>query len=441
VSKVAVVAAGDDLERAVEEAFAPFGGAAALLGGRSEADIKVNAVDFKPHTFTDPGVLRAAIRVLRRAGARRVYVIENCTQGNFTRLVFRVSGLERTAKEEGALPVYLDEGPQVPVYLPNLGDRVRVSAWVKERLIQGRDRVFYLNLPKLKTHLMAGVTLGVKNQLGLVMQEDRIRDHNQRLHRKLADIFCVVRPDFTLIEGLYAFNHGHYAPAGLQERCVEKLGALVAGEDTLAADAVGTRIMGLDPREVEHLALAAEDGLGEIDPDRIEVIGDMAPFLRRYTWEMLDEFPPGVRLLKGAEKCCPEGCLLNTLAVLQMLYVDFRAEGDFSILMGKGWDPEVLLSVGGGALVVGDCACEEAYPVLAGRLGSRRVRRVEGCNNLRDIIASLAYFSGVSPLRLVPLPPWESAWLLLLARLNRTTARIPPLLAWPPLRPARAGRG
>ena len=57
------------------------------------------------------------------------------------------------------------------------------------------------------------------------------------------------------------------------------------------------------------------------------------------------------------------------------------------------------------------------------------MRRVDGCNNLRDIIASLAALTGVNPIKMAPLPPWESAWLLLLARLHHTTARIPPLIA------------
>ncbi len=431
MSKVAVVPAGDDLDASGRaKPSRPSAGRRPSSPAAQEAHIKVNAVDFKANTFTHPDAVRAVIRVLKKAGARRVYVIDNCTQGNFTRLVFRVSGLEKAARQEGALPVYLDEGPQVPVLLPNLDDHVRVSAWVKEKLIDGRDEALYLDMPKLKMHLMAQVTLGVKNQLGLVTQEDRIRDHNEKLHRKLADVFNVVRPDFTLIEGLYAFNHGHHAPEGLQDRCVEKLGVLIASDDTVSADAVGAHIMGFDPLSVEHLALAAGDGLGEIRPgqDR-DRRGHPALPAQLHAGDAPDVFPPDVRLLQGEEKCCPEGCYLNTLAVLQMLYVDFAGAGDFSILMGKGWDPEVLMSVKGKALTVGDCAAEEAYPVLAGRLGSRRVKRVEGCNNLRDIIASLASLTGVNPIRMAPLPPWESAWLLLLARLNRTTARVPPLIA------------
>ncbi len=332
---VAAVKEGN-FEEALQEVFRPFGGAEGVLGGRREAFIKVNAVDFKPYCHTDPRAVRALAAILYRAGARRVYVMDNCTQGNFTRLVFRVSGLERAAREAGAVPLYLDEGRQVEVTLPTLGYRVHVSRWVKERLMEGGDENLYISLPKLKTHSMATVTLGVKNQFGLIMQSDRIRDHNWNLHRKFADIFMLVRPHFTVIEGLHALNHGHYAPEGLAGDCVEELGVFIGGEDTLAVDAVGADLLGIDPRQVEHLRLAAEEGLGCIDLEAIEVIGDRGPFRRRYTPELLPVFPPDVRILEGAERCCPEGCSLNTRMVLQMLYVDFHGRGGVGRLGGPG---------------------------------------------------------------------------------------------------------
>ena len=429
MSKVAVAPIGENIDDAVQEIFEPFGGIASLLGGREEAFIKVNAVDFKPYTFTDPQVLAAVIRHLRRGGARRVYVMENCTQGNFTRLVFRVSGLEKAAKEAGGQPLYLDEGKQVEILLPTLGYRVKVSRWVKERLIDGRERNFYLSLPKLKMHSMAMVTLGVKNQFGLIAQGDRIKDHNWMLHRKFADIYSLIRPHVTLIEGLYAVNHGHYPPAGLAEECVEHLGVLIGGDDTLAVDAVGADLMGVDPLEVEHLRLSAEEGVGTIDLDEIEVIGDREPYRRSYTSELLDEFPPDVKIIKGGERCCREGCRMNTLALLQMLYVDFKGQGGFTICMGKGFDPGELKGLDGRVLLVGDCAIEEAYPLLEKRLGRKALRTVYGCNNLRDNLASMAALMKVNPLKMVPLPPWESVELLLKARLKRTTARISPLIA------------
>lgn len=424
MSKVVVTPLGDTFDEAVEGVFESFGGVAALLGGREDVFLKVNAVDFKPYTFTDPEVVAAAIRVLRRGGARRVYVIENCTQGNFTRAVFRVSGLERAVRAAGATPIYLDEGEQVPVQLPTLGYPVRVSRWVKDHLMDGRDRAWYLNMPKLKTHSMSTVTLGVKNQFGLIAQEDRIKDHNWKLHQKFADIFSLVSPDFTLVDGLYAVNYGHYPAEGLAEESVERLGILIGGPDTLAVDAVGADLLGFAPAEVEHLRLAAETGKGTIDLDAIEVEGDRAPYRRSYTCDLLPVFPSNVQLIAGSERCCREGCLMNTMTALQMLYVDQKGQGDFAICMGKGLDRQAVDAIEGKVLVIGDCAMDEVYPALKERLGARAVIGVRGNNNIRDMALALIKLMRVNPLKLFPLPPWEAGWLLFQALRHRTTARI-----------------
>lgn len=428
MTRVSVVKAGDDLEGSLREVFDPFGGPRELLGDRNEVYVKVNAVDFKPHCYTDPMAVHALVHLLRSSGARRVFVMDNCTQGNFTRLVFKVSGLEKATKEAGGTPLYLDEGRQVWVELPRMGYRVKVSRVVKEKLMEERDDVFYINMPRLKTHSMARVTLGVKNQLGLIRQKDRIRDHNHRLHQKLADIFSVIKPHFTLIEGLEALNHGHYSPVALASRCVERLGLFIGGEDTLAVDAVGCHLMGIDPREVEHLRLAAEWGLGCIDLDRIEVVGNPEPFRRNYTWDLLPVYPPDVTILEGRERCCPEGCNLNTRMVLQMLYTDFGGKGGFTILMGSGWQEEDLEKVGDRVLLVGDCAVSEVYHRLKGRMRGMRIKAVRGCNNLRDVIGGLASFMGVQPSRMVPLPFWRTAALLSAALLRRSTARVAPVV-------------
>ncbi|MEW6552716.1 MAG: DUF362 domain-containing protein [Actinomycetota bacterium] len=428
MSRVAVVHADKDLDAAVEEVLAPFGGAGAVLGSKQDVFIKVNGVDYKTHSYTDPAVVSAVVRQFKKVGAREVYVMENTTQANFTRLVFRITGIEKAAREAGAVPLFLDEGKQAEITLPTLGYKVHVSRWIKERLIDDRANNLYFSLPKLKTHSMATVTLGVKNQFGLIMQKDRIRDHNYKLHRKFADIYSVIRPDFTLIEGIYAMNHGHDCAEGLVGRCAERLDVLIGGDDTLAVDAVGCDIMGIDPREVEHLRLAAEDGLGTIDLGRIEVIGDREPFRREYTCEILDVYPDDVPIIEGRERCCPEGCNLNTRMVLQYLFVDMQGRGGFTIVMGKGLDQAELEKLEGKVLLVGDCAIEEAYAGLSRRLGRKAVRVAAGCNNLRDVLAGLIPLMKVDTLKLVPLPAMQSLGLLVNARLHRTTARITPII-------------
>lgn len=86
-ARVAVVNLGTEPEAAVEELLNHFGGIKSLLAGRQKALVKINAIDCRPEVYTSPAVLGAVLHVLRKHGAREIEVIENCTQGNFTRLV------------------------------------------------------------------------------------------------------------------------------------------------------------------------------------------------------------------------------------------------------------------------------------------------------------------------------------------------------------------
>lgn len=67
--------------------------------------LKFNAVGYDPCVYTDPEVLGQTILYFQKNGARNIYVIENCSQGNFTRLVFDVIGYIKICKETGAIPV------------------------------------------------------------------------------------------------------------------------------------------------------------------------------------------------------------------------------------------------------------------------------------------------------------------------------------------------
>ncbi|HOX29270.1 MAG TPA: DUF362 domain-containing protein, partial [bacterium] len=121
-----------DITRAVESVFASAGGARALLKSSRDVYIKVNAIDFKPNVFTDPALVAAVVRLFKDNGARRVFVIENCTQGNFTRLVFDAIGMFDTCRRNGARAVCLDETKSTPVKLPHIDSPAAISSFVHD---------------------------------------------------------------------------------------------------------------------------------------------------------------------------------------------------------------------------------------------------------------------------------------------------------------------
>lgn len=426
--RVSITRIKNDLEGAVESCMEPHEPESFLRKSSGEVYIKVNGIDFQPYCYTSPEVLGEVIDYCYRRGAGKVFVMENSTQANFTRLSLEVSGLSRAAREHGASLVYLDEGKQVPVTLARMGYDVKVSARVAD-IMERREQVCYIDLPRLKTHSMTTVTLGIKNQYGLIRHADRGRDHNYRLHAKLADIYSLIQPDFTLLDGTVATCYGHYPPRALHKECLIPFNLLIGGRDTLAVDVVGAKVLGYGVEEVEHLRLAKEWGLGEGDLDNIEITGEpLSGFKKKYPWDLYDAFPHDVNVVKGGELACREGCVNNTLALLQKLYLDHEGKGGFDIVMGKGFDMEEIDSLQGPVLVVGPCAVDEVGERLRARLGRKNYKCTYECNNLAEVTGALTALMKVNPLTLVPLNPLKSLSLMLQARLHRTTSRITPII-------------
>jgi|SRR6056297_32549 len=419
------------IDRAVAEIFDHAGGAGSLLKSSGDVFLKPNAVDLKKHAFTHPEVLKAVIRHFQKAGANNIYVIENCTQGNITRLVFEAAGLARACKETGAIPVYLDETGAVPVYLEGLQSFVDISDFVYCRLVEQKDANLYVSLPKLKTHSMSQVTLSIKNQFGLVHQHSRVADHNFRLHQKFADIYRVLRPDFVVTDGLIATHHGHYIAEKFEDECIIPMNCLIGGDDPLAVDIIAAAFLGYKTEDVTHLALAAKTGISTAaEPDTVEIINRHLFEARKrvLTHHLLEKFPPDLRILRGKTRCCMEGCRRNTETVVEILYNDHNGGGDFTILMGKDIDPAAVDRIEKPPVhLAGSCAIQDYGREMVRRFGKKNVTFSQGCNNLPATVYALCRHMKVNPMTLADMNPVKSLALLARARLNHSKALIPPL--------------
>ncbi|MFO8111389.1 MAG: DUF362 domain-containing protein [Desulfosalsimonadaceae bacterium] len=429
-SEVILADAKGGIAGGVGEVFRHFGGGEQLLRASRDVYIKVNGVGCEANVYTDPEVLRETILYFQQCGARTVYVMENCTQANFTRLVFKATGYLRVCRETGAVPVYLDETPGVPIFLAGIEAFVDISRFVFERLIEHGEENLYLSLPKLKTHSMSQVTLSIKNQFGLVHQKSRIADHNYRLHQKFADIYRVLRPDFALIDGLIATTHGHYPTTYNKDKCVVPMNLLIGGPDPLAVDVVGAALMGFQPEDVQHLERSRATGIGIGELARIDIINQplFEERKKHLTCELIDDYPPDLTIVRGAKRCCKEGCRRNTESVVEMIYRDHGGRGGFTILMGKGIDRGVVERISGRVHIAGSCAIEDHGVALEDRLGRRNVTMSPGCNDLAMTVYGLCKQMGVHPLRMSKVNPIQSAGLLITARLKGSSANIVPLI-------------
>jgi uncharacterized protein (DUF362 family) len=421
-----------------------------LLKSSGEVYVKPNAVESKAYVHVRPEVVEAVIRYWQAAGARRVYLMENSTQATFTRLVFEQCGYAKICRRTGAVPIFLDE--EQTVLFPFSGkpaaatgaergyDRTHfeLSRTVADKLIEQRERNLYVSLPKLKTHSMGVVTLGIKNQWAFPRAAHRREDHNYNLHSKLVDVLSLVRPDVTLIEGVEGTIYGHFPPLALANESIKPFRVLIGGRNVVAVDTVGARMFGLTIEDVPHLKLAIERGLGEgvgskndialegdeSDYDRLDLLGDLATYGGKYPWDLFPRFPPDVTVIQGRELACREGCVNNSLANLQIMFLDYQGQGGWTLLLGKGFDPDTIENLTGRILVAGPCAEKEVYEKLVKRLGKRSVYLSPECNNLVAVVESMCHLMKINPVRLAPINPLKGLALIIQSRLHSYHAEM-----------------
>jgi len=226
------------------------------LDHKRSAFIKVNIVrPAKPRSavITHPAVVEALVEVLRDSGIDRITVGEGPAVGVDVEEAFRKSG-------------YVDLARRIRIELLNLHEAKRIGRkWdygtleLPQALLESD---VYINVAKMKTHFHTCVTLGIKNQQGLLLPQDKKYNHTRyELHRPLISIAKVVRPDITIIDGVESMEGEGPTKGKKRHTCV-----MAYGDDIFETDIACCRFMGVDPYRVEHLRYALEDGLVSPEP-------------------------------------------------------------------------------------------------------------------------------------------------------------------------------
>ena len=174
---------------------------------------------------------------------------------------FEESGMREMVESVGGNVIDLDRGDHIKVKIAeNLDIEVGKPILDTDNLI---------NMPVMKTHTMTRLTLGLKNLKGTIAKTSKRTMHRGNLEQSIALLCKAVRPKLTIVDGLVGMEG--LGPAVFGKPI--KPGLLIAGTDPVSVDAVTATIMGHDPKEIEHIRIAWELGLGEIELDKIEIRG------------------------------------------------------------------------------------------------------------------------------------------------------------------------
>jgi len=122
---------------------------------------------------------------------------------------------------------------------------------------------FLISAAVLKRHSMAKVSLSLKNMMGATIGR-KARFHALGLTKSIVDINLYTKPDLALIDGIESSGKELGGD-------VTRYDLMLFSEDPVAADAVGTQILGLDPLSVPHIKLSQDKGLGIARIEEIEI--------------------------------------------------------------------------------------------------------------------------------------------------------------------------
>jgi uncharacterized protein (DUF362 family) len=215
---------------------------------------------------TDPDFLAAMLDLCIEEGARRVIVIDHPVGSSAQKNLDRTGIGQVCAAREKVQVLIADTEKSYQSRTVAKGKVLKST--MTARLLDKVD--LFINIPTAKHHAVTGVSLGLKNLMGLIW--DRVPFHEELdLHQAIADLATVIHPRLTFLDARYALLSG--GPTGPGQ--VEEVGHYLAGFDPLAVDAVGVTLARWEGRiqkatAISHLSKAYDLGVGEIE--HIEVI-------------------------------------------------------------------------------------------------------------------------------------------------------------------------
>ncbi|HSM16004.1 MAG TPA: DUF362 domain-containing protein [Gemmatimonadales bacterium] len=306
----------DRVDMAVEAAIDLLGGIETVAKGKDRIMLKPNLVAEGPHFTTKPGVVRTLAELMQRSG-KEVLIGEGSAAGTGFNVRGPVTYRTRDREILDGMQQYvfdtlgytdLARSLKVPLINLHLGDMAEVrlpKGFVFDTITLHRsltDIDLLCSVPMMKTHVLATVTLGMKNLIGLYpgtvyysvrswLHDRAAMAQSPGVAFETIDMVRANKLGLTVIDGSMAMEGN-----GPTEGSLVPMNLIVAGTNPLATDMVAADIMGFGVNDVPTLAWAYRAGLGPASVREVEVRGEKPDTVRRpfrkpnvVSWESINQ--------------------------------------------------------------------------------------------------------------------------------------------------------
>ena len=247
-----------------DRAIASLGGMARYVKKGQKVVVKPNiGWDVVPERAgnTNPKLVGRIVKHCLEAGASEVYVFDNtCDAWN---LCYKNSGIEKAVKDAG--------GKIVPGNTESYYHKILIPKGVSLKEAKVHELILssdvFINVPVLKHHSSASLSLSMKNLMGIVW--DRRYWHRNDLHQCIADLVTWKKPTLNVIDGYRVMMRN--GPRGVSTADVVTMKQMIVSADIVAADAAATMIFGSKPEDIPHIRIAHEMKLGNMQLDKLSI--------------------------------------------------------------------------------------------------------------------------------------------------------------------------
>lgn len=258
-----VVAEGADPYKNTVRAVEEMGGMSKFVKPGDVVVVKPNiAWDRSPAQAAnvDPNVVSALVDMAYKAGAKRVKVFDRTC--NDERRCYENSGIAAAARKSGADVFYADLWHVVKARFPYDS---KMEDWPILRDAVECD--VFINVPVLKDHGLAGLTISMKNLMGICAGMRALI--HVSIGEKLVDLTDFIKPDLNVVDATRVLTDN--GPSGGNLEDVVRMDKVIVSTDATLADVYGAKLAGRDPMRIPNIRVAAERGFGSVDVEDARV--------------------------------------------------------------------------------------------------------------------------------------------------------------------------
>lgn len=256
------LARGKDWEAITRAAVEAIGGMGAYVKPGDVVFIKPNICTAgRPPEYAataHPIVVATIARMCWEAGARKVQVFDLPFSGT-QEAAYRDSGIIDALRDLDVEMLFASPRHYEKIPIPEGRD---IREWTFYRPALEAD--VFINVPIAKHHGLAGLTLGMKNVMGVI--QDRPRIH-WNIHQRIADLNSALRSHLVVVDATRILVAN--GPQGGRLEDVRVTDTVIASWDVVAADALAATLFGKSGHDIGYISAGANMGLGLIEGRRL----------------------------------------------------------------------------------------------------------------------------------------------------------------------------